>query len=83
MPDQKIGQLLDTLGTTADLDDGDLPTDALVLLKVVKAGGGVALVKARSESLDWISSLGMLTAALEIENSGYSSASDNEDEDGA
>jgi hypothetical protein len=76
---QKVGQLIDSLGTTAELADGDLATDAVVLLKVVKAEGGVALIKAQSESLDWISSLGMLTAALEIENSGYSSVSDDED----
>lgn len=79
MSDQKVGQLIDSLGTTADLADGDMATDAVVLLKVVKATGGVALIKAQSESLDWISSLGMLTAALEIENSGYSSVSDDED----
>jgi hypothetical protein len=76
---QKVGQLIDSLGTTAELADGDLATDAVVLLKVVKAEGGVALIKAQSESLDWISSLGMLTAALEIENSGYSSVNDDED----
>ena len=70
MTDRKVGQLIDSLGTTANLAEGDMATDALVLLKVVKAEGGVALIKAQSESLDWISSLGMLTAALEIENSG-------------
>lgn len=79
MADQKIGQLLDSLGTTADLAEGDLPTDAVVLLRVVKAEGGVALIKANSESLDWITCLGMLTAALEIENNGYQSASDDAD----
>jgi hypothetical protein len=51
MPDQKIGQLLDSLG--------------------------VSLVKAASESLDWVTTLGMLTAALEIENSGYVNSRDD------
>jgi hypothetical protein len=74
-----IGQLLDSLGTRAPLGDGDLPTDALVLLKVIKSNGDVALLKARSESLDWISGLGMLTAAQEIENNGYV---DEDDEEG-
>uniref|UniRef100_UPI003D7249E0 hypothetical protein n=1 Tax=Streptomyces sp. bgisy153 TaxID=3413793 RepID=UPI003D7249E0 len=68
---QLIGQLLDSLGTRAHLEDGDLPTDALVLLKVIKPDGSTALLKARSESLDWISTLGMLTAAQAIENTGY------------
>lgn len=79
MAEQKIGNLLDSLGVTVDLNDGDLPTDAHVILKVVKADGTVSLVKATSESLDWITTLGMLTAALEIENGGYSSSRDDED----
>lgn len=71
MTSQPIGQLLDTLGVTADLDDGDMPVDALVLLKVVKADGEVSLVKGSSESLDWILSLGMLTAGIEIDRGGF------------
>ena len=78
MPDQKIGQLLDSLGVTVDLDEGDMPTDAHVILKIVKADGTVSLVKAASESLDWITTLGMLTAALEIENGGYVNSRDDE-----
>jgi hypothetical protein len=76
--DQKIGQLLDSLGVTIDLDEGDMPVDAHVLVKVVKAGGSVSLVKGASESLDWITALGMLTAALNIENGGYINARDEE-----
>jgi len=76
--DQKIGQLLDSLGVTLDLDEGDMPVDAHVLVKVVKADGNVSLVKGASESLDWITALGMLTAALNIENGGYINARDEE-----
>lgn len=78
MADQKIGTLLDALGVTLDLDEGDMPVDAHVLVKVVKADGSVSLVKGASESLDWITVLGMLTAALHIENSGYINARDEE-----
>ncbi|WP_435246357.1 hypothetical protein [Streptomyces sp. NRRL F-5630] len=78
MADDKIGQLLDSLGVTADLDDGDMPVDAHVLLKVIKADGTVTLVKAVSESLDWLSAVGMLTAALHIENNGYTAARDED-----
>ncbi|WP_143203964.1 hypothetical protein [Streptomyces kebangsaanensis] len=77
-----VGQLLDSLGVRAHLEDGDLVADALVLLKVIKADGGVGLFKARSESLDWITALGMLTAAQEIENSGYADDVDEDEEDG-
>ncbi|MEU9149197.1 hypothetical protein AB0D59_01255 [Streptomyces sp. NPDC048417] len=75
MAEQKIGQLIDALGVQADLDEGDLPTDAFVILKVVKADGTVSLASARSEGLDWITRLGMITAAQAIENSGYTEAS--------
>ncbi|MFJ6073693.1 hypothetical protein ACIQFU_23100 [Streptomyces sp. NPDC093065] len=71
MADQPVGQILDALGVTLDLDEGDMPVDAHAIMKIVKADGTVSLVKAVSESLDWITTLGMLTAALEIENGGY------------
>jgi hypothetical protein len=79
MADQKIGQIIDALGVEAELDEGDLPTDAFVILKIVKADGTVSLSSARSESLDWITRLGMITAAHQIENSGYSEASADDD----
>ncbi|MGW5175893.1 hypothetical protein ACWERY_16215 [Streptomyces sp. NPDC004082] len=75
MPDQKIGQLLDTLGVTADLSDTDMPTDAVVLLKVVRADGMTALAIACSESLDWIGQTGMLHAAVDL-NAGFTRADD-------
>jgi ethanolamine utilization protein EutA (predicted chaperonin) len=76
--DQKIGELLDALGVTIDLDEGDMPVDAHVLLKIVKADGTVSLVKAVSESLDWITLVGMLTAALHFENNGYINSHDDD-----
>lgn len=76
--DQKVGQLLDALGTTVPLDQGDMPTDAVVILKVLKEDGSVSLIKGHSESVDWITVLGMLTAAQEIENSAYGYADDDD-----
>ncbi|MGF2208972.1 hypothetical protein [Streptomyces albidoflavus] len=78
MAEAPIGQLLDSLGVTAELDKGDMPVDAHVLLRVVKADGTTSLVKAVSESLDWITLLGMLTAALKIENDGYVNSCDDD-----
>lgn len=80
MADQKIGQLIDALGVEADLDEGDLPTDAYVILKIVKADGTVSIINARSEGLDWITRLGMVTAAQGIENSGYTDAQSTDDD---
>jgi hypothetical protein len=77
---QHIGQLLDALGVTADIADDDMVTDALVVLKVVKADGAVSLNKVTSEALDWVTGLGMLTAAQGIENSGYEYADTDTDE---
>jgi hypothetical protein len=78
MAEQKIGQLLDSLGVTVDLDEGDMVVDAHVLLKLVKDDGTVSLVKAVSETLDWITLVGMLTAALHVENSGYANSRDDD-----
>ena len=72
---QKVGQVIDALGVEVDLDEGDLPTDAYVVIKIVKADGTVSLLNGRSESLDWITALGMITAAQQIQNSGYADAS--------
>jgi hypothetical protein len=52
--------------------------DAHVPLKLVKDDGTVSLVKAVSETLDWITLVGMLTAALHVENSGYANSRDDD-----
>ncbi|MFJ6239574.1 hypothetical protein ACIQH0_36440 [Streptomyces griseus] len=66
MADQQIGQLLDTLGVTADLDDGDLVTDALVILKVLQPDGSIALSIGATDTRDWINQTGLLRAAIDI-----------------
>ncbi|MGW9245738.1 hypothetical protein [Streptomyces badius] len=69
MADQQIGQLLDTLGVTADLDDGDLVTDALVILKILQPDGSIALSIAATDTRDWINQTGLLRAAIDISES--------------
>ena len=64
---QPIGQLLDTLGVVSTIAPDDLPVAALVLLKVVDANGCVRLNLAYSDGMDWITRLGMLTAATASE----------------
>jgi len=64
---QPIGQLIDSLGVTSTIAPDDLPVAALVLLKVVDATGDVRLVFAYSDGMDWITRLGMLTAATASE----------------
>ncbi|MGY1439520.1 hypothetical protein [Streptomyces reniochalinae] len=79
MAEQQVGQMLDAIGVTADIDEGDMAVDAIVILKILKGDGSVSLVKGRSESLDWVTALGMTTAAQAVENSGYALA-DEDDE---
>lgn len=66
MADREIGQLLDSLGVTAELEADDMPTDALVLIKAVQPDGSVAISVGKSETLDWIGQLGLLHGALAL-----------------
>lgn len=71
MGNQEIGQLLDSLGVTAELSETDMPTDALVVMKVVTAEGRTAVVIGASEASDWITQKGLLGAAREITGGDY------------
>ena len=51
---RKVGDTLDSLGVTAQLDEGDMVTNAVVLLKVVQEDGSVGLVVARDEAATWM-----------------------------
>ena len=75
---QPIGQLLDSLGVTSTIAPDDLPVAALVLLKVVDATGDVRLILAYSDGMDWITRLGMLTAATASETPDASMWQDQE-----
>ncbi|MBQ1163490.1 hypothetical protein KBZ21_36460, partial [Streptomyces sp. A73] len=77
--EQQVGQMLDAIGLTADIDEGDMAMDAIVILTVIKADGSVHLEKGRSDAVDWVTALGMVTAAQAVENRGYSLA-DEDDE---
>lgn len=68
MTEQPIGPILDGLGTTIDLEDGDLVASAFVIAKVVDRDGDVALTLASSEGLSWIDQNGLLTSAQQIVN---------------
>lgn len=66
MAEQKIGDLLDSLNTTLDLDSGDMVTDIIVIAKVVSAKGGVSIGIGQSESTTWLDELGLVHGALGI-----------------
>ena len=68
MTEQPIGPILDGLGTTLELDEGDLVASALVIAKVIDKDGQVTLAMASSEGLSWIEQNGLLTSAQQIVN---------------
>jgi hypothetical protein len=76
---QTIGDLLDGLGVTADIAEGVLVSDVVVLLECVHPDGTVSLMMSQSDRMSWIKKLGMLTAAAAIENDGYRDMTDSED----
>ncbi|MFC8008660.1 hypothetical protein [Streptomyces cinereoruber] len=68
MSEQKIGPILDGLGVTVDLDEGDLVASALVIAKVVDANGRTVLSLSTSDGLSWIDKNGLLFSAQQILN---------------
>ncbi|GHC37451.1 MULTISPECIES: hypothetical protein [Streptomyces rochei group] len=66
MSEQPIGPILDGLGTTIDLDEGDLVASAFVIAKIVEVNGDVSLALVSSEGLSWIEQNGLLASAQQI-----------------
>ncbi|MFF0009590.1 hypothetical protein ACFYQT_40050 [Streptomyces tibetensis] len=78
MTEQPIGPILDGLGTTIDLDDGDLVASAFVIAKVVEPNGDVSLALASSDGLSWIEQNGLLASAHQIVNQASIGRKDDE-----
>ena len=68
MPDQPIGSLLDGLGIAYTLEDDELVSGAIVLLKVALPDGRQRLALRCSEGMDWMSKVGMLRVAERMES---------------
>lgn len=67
--EQPIGDVLDGLGITADIEPDALVAGAIVLLKTLLPNGDVRLSIAFSEGLGWIERAGMLHLASAMETS--------------
>lgn len=63
---RKIGEIIDGLGLRMPLKEGDLVSEVVVVAKVIEADGQVRMSSSWSGD-DWISRLGLLTAAQELE----------------
>jgi hypothetical protein len=68
MSEQTLGPILDGLGNTLEMDDGDLVVSAFVIVKVVDKDGKVSLGLSSSEGLSWIDQNGLLFSAQQIIN---------------
>lgn len=67
MSERTVGDLLDTLGVTFDLEDGQQVTEVVVLGKVADfEHSGTALVIGVSDGLDWIAQRGLISTAQHI-----------------
>lgn len=64
--EQKIGDILDGLGVTLDMEDGDLIASALVIAKVIDEEGDVSLAMMTSDGLSWIEQNGLLASAQQV-----------------
>ena len=62
-----VGERIDALGVMSTIEDGDLVSAAVVLMKVVEPDGTVRLTIGWSDGMSWIERLGMLTAATAAE----------------
>lgn len=60
---QPVGDLLDSLGVKHSPNEGEIISDAVVLMKVIDADGRVSLRTAWSDGMSWIERIGMLRAA--------------------
>lgn len=78
--EQKVGSLLDSLGVTVELEETDMISDALVLLRISPEQGSSGVLIGASDNLDHIVALGMLTRALDVNR--HMGMHDGEEDDG-
>lgn len=71
MADQQIGHIIDALGITMDLDEGDLLSDVVVIAKSVDAGGHVSLRMATTDATTWFDEMALVAAANDIVRKGF------------
>lgn len=64
--EQPAGPILDGLGVTVTLAEGDLISSAVVICKVINSEGEVSLCISDSEGLSWVDQIGLVHAAIDI-----------------
>jgi hypothetical protein len=67
------------LGLTLDLEEGDIVSDAVLIMKVHKPDGTVIVSGRSTDGTDWVTRRGLIAAAEDIEREGYVDAKDDDD----
>lgn len=70
MAERKVGDLLDKLGLTVDIEDDDMVTNVVVIAKNVMGDGQVSVIIGKSEGTTWLDQLGLVEAARDIMRQG-------------
>ena len=65
--DRPVGKVLDGLGVTATMGEGDLVEGAVVLLKVIDGHGQVRMTSCWSDGMAWVERVGMLRIAEQMD----------------
>lgn len=63
---EPAGPIVDGLGVTFDLDDGDLVASVVVLAKVLCEDGSTSLLLGSSDGSTWLDHLALITAAADL-----------------
>jgi hypothetical protein len=74
---QPIGDVIDGLGITSAISEGELVAGAVVLFKVLQADGSIRLSLSHSEGLGWIERAGMLRVAEVLESGSHRATPDH------
>lgn len=64
---EPLGPIIDGLGITHTPDDGELISDAIVILRTIDEDGRVGLRMAYPQSSSWVERIGMYRVALHSE----------------
>lgn len=59
----QLAEVLKTLDLELELDNGALVTDVLVVAKVQRFNGATTVVHCVTEGTDWVTAMGLVTAA--------------------
>lgn len=76
-----MSDVLDQLGLTLDIDEGDMISDAILVMKIHRPDGEVYVATRATEGTDWVTARGLVAAAEDVESGGYARTDTDADGD--